>query len=158
MPIRDIIQPLDMWPRHHRSKTIPVYEGTHAIDPDGRGNGMIMRTIERNALRYESLFERMLDTPITGGEWNHILRGTNKNGSGGPMRTAHPSSMDSFDMWLGLTHPGYAVYICNMSDMTGVEQDAFDEHHTDNRYGTHCKDSMVIGLMGAYYNDPEALC
>lgn len=158
MSIRNIIQPLDMWPRHHNSKTIPAYEGTHAIDPNGRGNGMIMRTIERNAARYELLFERMSDTPITGEEWNHLLSGTNKTSSGGQLRGAYPRSMDSFDVWLGMAHPGYAVYICNMSDMTGVEQDAFDEYHADSRYGTNCRDSMVVGLMGAYYNDPEALC
>lgn len=158
MSIRDIIQPLDMWPRHHSRKTVPAYEGTHAIDPDGRGNGMIMRTIERNAARYEILYERLLDTPVTGEEWNYILRGTNKTSGGGPLRGAYPRSVDSFDVWLSMEHPGYAVCICNMSDMTDVEQDAFDEHHADSKYGTHCRDSMVIGLMGAYYNDPEALC
>lgn len=154
MSIGNIIQPLEMWPRHHARSHNPCYEGTHVIDPSGRGNGMVMRTIEKNAHLYEQLFERLMDTPVTGGEWNNYIRGTPVAIS---QRTSNPTGVDSFDIWLHQEHPGYQVYICNTGEMTGVEQDAFDEYHADSNYGKREHDGIIIGLMGAYYNDPEAL-
>lgn len=149
----DIVQTIEIWPRHHARGNTPCYEGTHVIDLGSKGNGMVMRTIERNAHIYEVLFERLMDTPVTGGEWNNYMRGEPYAVSA---RTANPTGVDSFDIWLHQNHTGYCVYVCQMSELTGVEQDAFDEYHEGMTYGTRDHNCTILGLMGAYYNDPEA--
>lgn len=147
MPTGDIIQTLDMWPRHHSRTGAHCYEGTHVIDPNGKGNGMVIRTIKHSAQLYEVLFERMMDTPVTGAEWNNYMKRAGISGN--------PVAVDTFDVWLHQTHPGYFVYMCQLSELTDIEQDAFDAYHETPQYGSR-KDCLVMGLLGAYYNDPEA--
>ena len=142
----NIIQPVDIWPRHH-----PRTDSSHEFaNLNGRGNGMIMLTIQKNVRIYETLFERLMDTPVTGAEWNDYMGGGTRT-----RRTASPGGIDSFDIWLRQHHSGYSVYMCQMAELTDVEQDAFDAYHEQSLYGTRVNDCLVLGLLGAYYNDPE---